>query len=361
MSLDDQKKNSNYPDEISVKDVVAKIASAFRYVRSKWVYILIVSTLGALSGFCYSIFQRPTYTAVCTFVLEETGKGGGLGQYASLASLAGINLGGNGGGIFEGDNILELYKSRLMIEKALLTQGSFNGKNELLIDRYADYNELRSRWKRKDQIDSITFTGDPEKFNRKQDSIITDLVEQFNKKVLNVIKPDKKLSIIDVNVNSKDELFTQAFTNQLVKTVNEFYIQTKTKKTFQNVQILQHQADSVKNVINSSITGVASAIDADPNANPQLLRLRVPSQKKQIDVQASSAVYSEIVKNLEISKISLRQEVPLIQIIDKPVLPLKTDRVGKVRGIIMGFIIGAFLSICVIILSNLYKSINPAI
>jgi len=356
MNQEEQEKKVNGTEGISVRDMFARFVSGIKYILSRWVPILILSVFGALAGLCYSIFQKPTYTAVCTFVLEETSKMGSLGQYSGLANLAGISLGGNGGGIFEGDNILELYKSRLMIEKALLSEANFNGKNELLIDRYIDYYELRSKWKRKDQIDNINFAGDPEKFDRKQDSIITDLVKLFNKKVLNVTKPDKKLSIIDVYVNSKDELFAKEFTNKLVQTVNEFYIQTKTKKTSQNVQVLQHQADSVKAVLNSSISGVASAIDADPNANPQLLRLRVPSQKKQVDVQASSAVYGEIVKNLEISKISLRQEVPLIQIIDKPVLPLANDRVKIMPGIVFGFILGGFMMILGIGLKRLFLS-----
>ena len=354
MNKEEQKTKVNDEEGISVRELFARFISGVKHIRSRWIPILICSIVSALLGLCYSTFQKPTYTAACTFVLEETNKMGSLGQYASLASLAGISIGGGGGGIFEGDNILELYKSRLMIEKALLSEANFNGKPQLLIDRYIDYHELRSKWKRKDNIDSITFAGDPDKFNRKQDSIITDLVELFNKKVLNVTKPDKKLSIINVDVNSKDELFAQAFTNKLVQTVNEFYIQTKTKKTSQNVQVLQHQADSVKAVLNASISGVASAIDADPNANPLLLSLRVPSQKKQVDVQASGAVYGEIVKNLEISKISLRQEVPLIQIIDKPVLPLPNDHIKKIPGIAIGFILGGFVMMVVIVLKKLF-------
>jgi hypothetical protein len=232
-----------------------------------------------------------------------------------------------------------------MIEKALLSEADFNGRKQLLIDRYVSNNDLLTKWKERDNIDAISFKGDPEKFNRKQDSLITDIVELFNKKFLSVGKPDKKLDIIGVQFLSPDELFAKEFTNKLVENVNNFYVLTKTKKSYLNVQVLQRQADSVKQILNKSISGVASAIDAAPNANPLMLTLKVPSQKKQIDVQASTAVYGEIVKNLEISKISLRQEMPLIQVIDKPVLPLAVNKVKKVTGIITGLILGAFLSV----------------
>ena len=327
---------TNSSGEISITEIYDKIKSIFKYIKRKRLTVIIVAILGALIGLGYAMFRKPNYSAACTFVLEDGGKSSSLGQYAGLASLAGFDLGGSSG-IFQGDNIIELYKSRIMIENTLLSQATFDGKKELLIDRYINFNKLRIKWKEHDGIDNISFNGSPDNFNRHQDSIITDIVETFNKKSLSVQKPDKKLSIINVGFISKDELFAKEFTNKLVETVNDFYVATKTKKSYQNVEVLQHQADSVKRTLNASIGGVASAIDASPNANPLLLSLRVPSQKKQIDVQASTAVYSEIVKNLELSKISLRQEKPLIQIIDSPVLPLKTDSIMKITGLLAGF------------------------
>jgi hypothetical protein len=351
----DKIKNDSPRGELTLKEFFGKIASAFKYAVRKWLMVLAFSLLGAISGLAYSLFKKPNYTAISTFVLEDGSKAGMLGQYSGLASLAGIDL-NSGSGLFQGDNILELYKSRSMIEKTLLSQSVFNNKPELLIDRYIDFNRLKERWRSHDGIQDIDFNGDPAKFSRKQDSIITNIVEKFNKKVLSVNKLDKKLSIIVVQVTCTDELFAQEFTKRLVETVNNFYVQTKTKKSAQNVAVLQHQADSVRSALNFSIGGVASAIDAAPNANPQLLSLKVPSQKKQVDVQASSAVYAEIVKNLEISKISLREDIPLIQIIDEPVLPLENDHVSKVKGAIFGFILGGFLIVCFLVIKRMQYS-----
>jgi len=354
MNQDIQKDITNNTNEISVKDIISKIKSGIRYLKSQWLIILIFFIVGAGIGLAYSIFKKPTYTASCTFVLEDGGKEGALGQYSGLASLAGINLGSGGGGIFQGDNIFELYKSHLMIEKTLLSTVEIDGKKQLLIDKYIDFNNLRENWRKNDNIDYINFNGDPAKFDRKQDSIIISLVDLFNKKILNVDKPDKKLDIINVSVTTKNELFSKVFTDKIVETVNNFYIQTKIKNEFQNIQILQKQADSIRAVLNSSISGVASAIDAQPNVNPALLTLRVPSQKKQVDVQASTAIYSEIVKNLEISKISLRQETPLIQIIDNPILPLIKNHVSKIKGILIGGLLGFFTTLIFLVISRAY-------
>lgn len=353
MNITDSENNLEKSEEISLDDLVSKLKFFVKYLKTKWKIIIILTLLGGLIGLSVSIFKQPTYSAICTFVLED-GKGGALSQYAGLASLAGIDLASSGSGVFQGDNILELYKSRLMIEKALLSKAIFNGSQQTLIERYIAFNKLRDKWRKNDDINNISFVGNPDKFNRKQDSLISDIVETINTKNLLVKKPDKKLIIIDVEFVSKDELFAKEFVNKLVQNVNDFYVQTKTKKTYQNVMLLQKQADSVKAVLNLSISGVASAIDAAPNANPSLLSLRVPSQRKQIDVQANTAIYGEIVKNLELSKITLRQETPLIQVIDQPILPLAINRISKITGIIAGLVIGSIFSIIVVFLQKVF-------
>ncbi len=337
-------------DEISLKELIIKTKNTYLYLKSKWKTILSYSVLGAMLGLAYSFVAKPQYTATCSFVLEDGSKTGLLSQYAGLASMAGIDIGGGGSGIFQGDNIIELYKSRTMIEKTLLCSVAFDGRSQLLIDRYINANKLRERWKKHDGIDSIVFTGDMGQFSRKQDSIITDVVDFLNKKALTITKPDKKLNIISVTLTSPDELFAKMFTLKLVENVNLFYVQTKTKKSEQSVQILTKQRDSVRAVLNNSINGVAAATDATPNPNPGLLTLRVPSQKRQIDVQASGSVYAEIVKQLELAKIALQQETPLIQVIDAPVLPLDVSKLSKAKATVIGLIAGCILCIGVLVI-----------
>lgn len=354
MAQNEMVNNQNDSGEVSIKHLILRMLSAIRYLKTKSVAILITSMVCGALGLTYAILKKPVYTAQCNFVLED-GKGSPISQYAGLASMAGIDLGGNNGSVFQGDNILVLYQSRRMIEKALLSTANFEGKNEMLIDRFISFNKLSEQWAKKKL--SVSFTGNPDNFNRVQDSLIKDIVTQINKQCLNVEKPDKKLDIINVQVTSKDELFAKTFTDMLVQTVNNFYVQTKTKKTYQNVQVLQKQVDSVRALLNSSLSGVASAMDANPNANPLTYRLRVPAQRKQIDVQSNSAIYSEIVKNLELERLSLRQETPLIQVIDNPVLPLAKKRLGKIMGAIIGLVIGFFMSVIFLVLKKVLKSL----
>lgn len=331
--------------EITLKELAIKSNEWVSYLRSKWLIILIGCVIGIVLGYLYASYKKPKYVAASTFALEDANGGGSLGQMAGLASMVGIEIGSSGnGGVFQGDNLIELYKSRTMIQQSLLSEADFDGKKQLLIDRYLDFNNLKAKWPQHPNLKNINFRVNKDaRLSRAQDSILGEVVKEIGKNNLVVTKPDKKLSILKVQVTSKDELFSKAFDDEIVKNVNEFYVQTKTKKSLQNVAILQHQTDSVKRALNGALAGMASLTDANPNANPARQILKVPSQRRQVDAQANTAILTELVKNLEMSKVSQRKEMPLIQMIDAPVLPLTKLATTKTQGMVSGFFLAGFL------------------
>ncbi|MDQ8004337.1 MAG: Wzz/FepE/Etk N-terminal domain-containing protein [Pedobacter sp.] len=344
------KKNNIKDDEISLKELILKIGEWWQYLWSKKWIIIVAGLIGGLLGFGYAYMKKPIYTATTTFVLESGEKGGGLGAYVGVASMMGIDLGGGGGGIFQGDNILELYKSRTMLEKTLFSSLDSASKQPL-IERYVEVNQLRKGWEKKTELEDIRFNVDElkkpklnEKSQRLRDSLIGKIVESIAKADLTVAKPDKKLSIIKVDVKSKDEIFAKRFNEELVNNVNEFYIQTKTKKSLDNVIILQRKTDSVRAVMNGAIYSAAVVADATPNLNPtRQVQRAAPVQRAQFSAETNKAVLGEMVKNLEMSKMSLMKETPLIQVVDQPVYPLQKERLGKAKGTALGGIIFGFL------------------
>ena len=345
-------------EEISIKQFVIKTNAWLIFLKSKILIILLLCILGAFIGFLAAILIKPIYKADLSFVIQDE-KPGGIGIASGLASQFGFDLGGSADGEFSGDNLIELLKSRSMVEKTLLTKVYYKGKLQTLAEIYISFNHLRESWKNDSSLVGLSFENkiDPKKFSLKQDSLLGDFYSRLLKYSLIVDKLDKKLSIINVSTKSKDELFSKIFVETLVKTVSEFYIVTKTRKEAQNVAILQHQTDSVKKQLNSAIGGVAESIDNNPNANTVFQVLKAPSQRRQFDVQVNTAILIELVKNLELSKISLRKETPLIQVIDTPILPLERISLGKLRGTIYGLIFGLILIITYLSLHRIFIQI----
>ena len=124
-----------------------------------------------------------------------------------------------------------------------------------------------------------------------------------------------------------------------------------------NVEILQKQTDSIREALNNAITGVASESDNVYNLNPAFNVKSSPGKRRQVDVQANTAILTQLVAQLELSKVTLRKETPLIQVIDRPILPLEKDKVSKLKSLILGGFLAGFLTVLYLVFSSLYKKI----
>lgn len=331
-------------DEISLRELLLKIKEYWNYLLSKWVTIVIAILIGGTLGVAYSLWKKTQYEATITFVMEEEKGGGGmLGAYAGIASQFGINLGGmEGAGLFTGDNIMEFLKSRRMIQKTLLTPVEIEGTEELLIDRYLEFTDTRKRWENEPSLQNFQFIKDTTGVFL-QDSIISNVYKDILKNYLTIEKPDKKLNIIAIECVSPDEHFSKLFIERLINNVSDFYIRTKTRKSQENLDVLTKQVDSVRRELNEAIGGVASATQANPNANAAFQTLRVASQRRQVDVQANTAILTELVKNQELARMTLSNDRPLIQVLDRPIFPLEEKKIGLKKGAIIGGFIAGFL------------------
>ena len=329
-------------DEISLKELINKIREWYRFLLSKWILIILFSIIGGIIGFTYAYFQKPTYKAELTFAMEDdkSGGGGGLSSALGLASSFGIDLGGGGaGGAFSGANLMALMKSRKIVEKTLLSPVVYKGQTISLTDCYIEFNELREKWTKKPKIKNIGFpiSIDRSNFTLQQDSILKSIYLDLVTNELSVGQADKKISIIGVTVNSINEQFSKAFCETLASVTADYYIELKTKKAKQNVDILQKQVDSIKSKLNYSMVGTWGA--------------------EKVNVTVSSTILGQLAANLEISKVSLRKETPLIQIIDRPILPLDKEKVSKRKSLLLGGFLAAFLTALILIFNQLYKKI----
>ncbi|UQD56113.1 Wzz/FepE/Etk N-terminal domain-containing protein [Flavobacterium sp. K5-23] len=353
---------NNNSDEISLKELLDKAKEWYVYLLSQWKVIVLAGIIGAALGLTYSFIKKPVYTATLSFALEDEKGGGGLGGALGLASSLGLDLGGGGGSIFTGSNLTELFKSRSMVEQTLLSPVTSNGKLISLAEMYIQNNEWRVSWNDNPKFKDIQFLPETKRkyFTRVHDSILGVIYQDLSKTGLAVGQKDKKIAIISIDVASTNELFSKYFTEALVKEVSDFYIDSKSKKARMNMDILERQTDSIRAELNGAITGVAVANDNTFGLNPAMNVRRAPSARRQVDVQANTAILTELVKQSELAKVTLRKETPLIQVIDRPILPLPKERFGKAKGLVMGGFLAGFLVVFCLIVRRIIKQLTSS-
>lgn len=340
------KKVESKTDEISLVEIIQLIKTYWKYLLSKWIVIGICGLIGGGLGLVASLMTKPKYTAHLSFALVEKGSGGG--GLADLASSFGFSgLMGGSQNAFSGDNLLEILKSRHAIENTLLSPVQFDGKMQTLADVYIQVNDFRTAWakntKHPEMVQlSFRVGQDRKQFTRVQDSVLFSFYKQLvAPKQLAIARKDKKLSFVNVDFTSTNELFAKLFVEKLMENTYDFYKQTKTSQSRANIVMMEAKADSIHRLYESALYKGAGF--SPVNINPAMQLAGVPRIKQENNAQLYGTVYAEVLKNLETLKLDMMRETPIVQIIDAPILPLEMERLGKIKGVILGGILAGFI------------------
>jgi hypothetical protein len=342
-------------DEISLKELIEKLQSLWKYLLTQWLKIVVIGLLGGAIGFVYAYRQPVKYIAKMTFVVEDAkSSGGGL---ASLAGQFGFDIGGGGGGsIFSGDNILLFLKSESLVRETLLTPFDEKGTSTLA-DRYAEVMKMKEAWVENEKIGNVDFSKfKSEILPRKEDSILQSIENGLIKSSLTIARPDKKASFIEAKVTSLDESFSKLFLDRLVKVATERYVESKTKTKAANVAMLQRKADSLTAVLTNKTYSAAASQQNLVDANPALKTNAISSEISTRDKTMAATIFAEVVKNLELSKTLLNQETPVIQVVDQSTFPLEKEKTSKRKSLILGSFLAGFLTIMYLLSSKWLKS-----
>ncbi len=341
-----------YEPEFSLNKLFADRINDVKYVLKFKKTLALVLIVGALAGALTAWFWKPTYTARLTFVVDDSKSSGSAGGLASLAGQFGFNLDGLGGasGVLAGDNVQELIKSQKLIKKTLLTAYD---STQTLADRYAAVYKLNKKWLKYNPDGKITrFPADDKHNSRLQDSLLHEIITLILSGEFGIAKTDKKLGFFEVNTTMCDEKLAQLFCTRMIKQSTDFFISTKTKRLRNNVNRLQHRADSIGQILNRKTYAASAANQSLLDLNPAYTSANANADIRERDKIVLSSIFSETVKNLESSKTMLAQETPTVQIVDEPELPLKKNRLKYSIAILSGFILSGILFSFYILLSR---------
>ncbi len=316
------------PDDeaFSFRSQLAKLWGVVAYVLTYWRLLLITAVAGALVGIGFAWWKPTTFTARMTFVVEESKAGGGS-IMSALAGQLGFDIGGLSGtsGVLAGDNVLELLKSNSLIRKTLLTP--YDSSANSLADIYAEVYGWKNKWEKDADVGKrVSFPVGKQDFPRLEDSLLQRIIKKITEDELSIAKPDKKLGFFELQTTMRNERLSLLFCRRLLKTATDFYIETKTRRLATNVARLQAKADSLEMSLNRKTYATADKSKLLLDANPVYTNPEATTEISTREKYMQATIYSEIVKNLEMSKTALIQETPTIQIVDEPTIPLIRNR-----------------------------------
>ena len=321
--------STNQIKTVSLAEVLEGISSFFSYVISRLKLILFVVIALVLVATGYYFIQKPAYEGTITFILEE--KTSGLGGLSGLASQVGIDIGSISGGseIFSGDNILNILRSKTIVERAFLSKvDSMKGvQGQTLADLFFEISGYKKKWSGEEpELAGISFSqlAENKPHTLLQDSVLSVFYERIYRKHVTAERLDKKGSIIKVSTVSRSQVFSKLFTERLLAETKKYYTDIKTGVSAANIARLEKRADSLQRILaNKSYQSAASQL---LDANEAYRSAAVPVELSQRDKMITYAIYTEVMKNLEASRMSMSAQTPVIQVLDDTKYPLQDQR-----------------------------------
>jgi len=341
----------SHNDEIHLKDILIKLSEYKTYLFRKKFVIITISGFFLVLGIVFAISADKKYTAELTFVVEgQQGSGGNLGAMSGVASQFGFDIGSSSRATFSQNNILELLKSRGVVEAALMQNRKVNKTNDLLIEHYLYLNKIKDSWKKNKDIIPVSFH---EILTQDNDSVSGDVWRSIIEDKLVVELQSDDANIINLSYTSVNDEFAKIFVEALIEQMSEMYITYQTAQASNTLSFLNNRADSVFIELEIAEEEFAKVKDINQRIVKASGRLKELQLMRRVEVL--NAMYLEIVKNLELSKLTLLNQTPIIQIIDKPILPLQVEAKSITALGLLGAFLGGFLSLFFFIFRKLFK------
>jgi hypothetical protein len=337
--------------DIDIKKIVLELVKWFKYLRSKWIFIAIITFVSLVIGYLSYRNERPIYTAKITYILID-GKSTDLNSSSGIPSFFGL-AGGGGmqGTLFSRENLNELFVSNFLLSKVLMKPVDYRGEILTLADLYLKVYKV----KKTDSLKNKKFIPNLElkNLNLKERELINSICNNLVKNNI-LISGKKGTSISLIELKSENEEFSLLFLQNLMNVVSSYYIESQVKKINETCLSLKAQKDSIKKVLDLNLSNVANINDKFINANTSYKqKINLPSQKGQIEVLANQALYIQLIQNLNSQELLLKTQTPLIQIIDETMLPLGVKL--PERNVILAYYIffGMLFSIIFFIIQKL--------
>ncbi|MBT4479343.1 MAG: hypothetical protein HOC66_08025 [Flavobacteriales bacterium] len=329
-------------DEASFKGIIVTISDYKNELKKRLLIILAVAIIFSLIGFGFSRSQEDQYNAVISFIVEDQSEGSNLSTISGMANMIGIDMGGSATSSFNQQNIIELLKSRKIIERTLNNTCKIEGKSDLLINHYIHINNMIT--------DSSTINLSSNNYN---DSITSIVWFRIINKNMEILFQNDESNIINLSFESLDAELAKNFTEIVIDEISEMYIDYQTEKSRNVLDNLQSRSDSIFKSLKTSERNFAKV--KDNNMRVMTASGRLEELQYMREVEILQAVYLELRKNIELSHMSVLNETPLIQIVDKPVLPLENINRSNLFWIVIFTFLGVFTICFIIILRKLVR------
>jgi uncharacterized protein involved in exopolysaccharide biosynthesis len=350
------------PSEFSLQDILLLLREYFIEVKRRWYFILpFLAAVGAYYAFQHRK-EGIKYPAGVTFMVnEEQGEDPTNGVGALLKSFTG----GGGKESSSLDKVLQLFKSKSIIEKSLFQKVDVDGNVDFVANHMINIYGLEklcgqytSNTKWLDPIRSLKThsfkSGDKKTFTNEEKLILIVLYEAISgnpsQGIETMILPsiDDKSKIMSFGVTTRSQDLTIALIEGIFSSLSAFYVDQTVEKQTKIQEIVTAKRDSLASILSGADADLAKFEDS--NRSLVWVTGELTKVKLQRKARIAEIMYSEVVRQVEMADFALRRKMPYVRVIDMAAKPLRPVKMSIARSCAITMMIGTILGIMFIIL-----------
>ena len=332
-------------NENGLKSIILLFKKITGVLLINWKSIVLFIFIGVMFGGFIWIKKEPIYNTNFSIITSGEQKGG-MGKYLQIAQSMGLD-GGSSGAMLSPGNVKELILSKRIIYKALLKEIKIDEKQDKLINFYIEWFDLKDHSGNK----ILPFVKSSAPFNLSLEE------EQLLKNVYYGLKGNDigittslKTSIIAINFQSKNKLFSYYFTKELSVSLYDYYLNNMKSKDEVNVVLFQNVCDSLQIELNEKEVQLAVLMDNSLQTIKSKGKLK--KMRLEREVNFLNGVLLANLKNVELARFSQLKDKDIFEILDEPVLPGKGTKIGIVSLMVLMGIIFLFTRIIYLFIKN---------
>jgi LPS O-antigen subunit length determinant protein (WzzB/FepE family) len=339
-----QEKNTTSQDQEDAIDIIALLKDLWIARKT----ILKITVAFTFLGLFVAIFSKNEFTASTTFVPLAQGSSAGGGSLGSLASLAGINI---GGGVSSEEISPELYPqivSSIPFQLALLnTPLTIEGQTAPV--SYSEYYENIYRPGLLSTIKKYTLglpgvlnalvRSAPEKQEAAAGVKKSELIA-ISKEEYELIKGlegqlsldvNAKEGFISISVTLPEAIASAQLALKAQQLLQEYALQFKTQKSMDQLTYIEERYAEKEKAFNTIKIALARFQDQNTGINTALGRTKLLQLKAEYDL--AFTVYSELAKQLETQLLQVKKDTPLFTVLKPVTIPI--ERSAPKRALIL--------------------------
>jgi len=305
-------------DTISLSDIVLTLAEQLKV-------IVLTTFISVFLTFTYVQFiQVPQYVSWAT-VLLPSGGGANLGGLAGLASQFGVNVPTGASADLSSPSLFpELLRSRTFAEKIL--------DKKFYTQEFGQELSL---------LAILTHGNDQPEFGR--DTLVTSAMNALGEIFEFDQDPTSSFSVI--KVTASEPVFAKELaevTLAELEALNRFY---KSKTVNEKTSFIANRISSVEKDLELSETSLKEFNEKNRQISSPALQLEQGRLSRDVEIQ--KGIYLTLKQQLELVKIEEVQEASIVQVLDKPQVPLGPTNIKLKRSVLLAGIFGIGLGIMI--------------